>query len=132
MLSAMYYVLCAKCYVLRDSRKSQVARNVTFGDGSGQWAVGNGRVFDAVIGILVYWCIGGRALALHFTGMDSRLQTNALQCNTPKFLIQIFHLNKSAVKQRIPKPFTIHPSPFTIHHPTSNIRKRSFRLGGGK
>ncbi len=44
--------------------------------------------------LLVYWYIGGRALALH-AGLKSRLQKTALQSNAPKL-------------------FTIHHSPFTI------------------
>jgi len=70
------------------SRKSQVARSVAFGDGIGHWALGIGSVINAVIGILVYWYIGGRALALHFAGMNSRLQKHALQSNTTKFSIE--------------------------------------------
>ena len=94
---------------LRRSRKSQVARNVTSGDGIGHWALGIGRVFDAVIGLLVYWCIGGRALALHFAGMNSRLQKYALRGNAPKFSIQNPKSTiKSVARQRLPKSSIFH------------------------
>ncbi|WP_457602703.1 hypothetical protein [Nitratifractor sp.] len=69
------------------------------------WAVGIVYAFGAVIGVLVYWYIGGRALALH-AGLKSRLH---------------IHIKGSVAKQRPPKLFTIHHSSFII-------RKRSFRF----
>ncbi|WP_456430605.1 hypothetical protein [Nitratifractor sp.] len=54
------------------------------------------------IGVLVYWYIGDRAKALH-TGLKSCLQKAALQNNAPK-------------------PFTIHHSSFTIKNlPTTHL-----------
>ena len=99
------------------SCKLQVARNVTSCDGIGHWALGIGRVFDAVIGLLVYWCIGGRALALHFAGMNSRLQKYALQSNAPTSIILHPKFNiKCVAQQRLPKS--------SIFHLPSSIRSR--------
>ncbi len=65
-----------------------------------------------VIGILVYWYMGGRALALHFAGLESRLQKYTLQGNAPKF--SILH-----------SPFSITKLP-TTHYPLLTPFKRDF------
>ncbi len=61
-----------------DSRWSIVDSPVT-----GHWSLDIGRVFDAVIGVLVYWCIGEKT----FAELKSCLHKNALQSNAPKFSI---------------------------------------------
>ncbi len=72
-------------------------------------------VFGAVllvIGILVYWYMGGRALALHFAGLKSLLQKYALRSNAQKF--SILH-----------SPFSITNLP-TTHYPLPTPFKRDF------
>ena len=94
-----------------------VARDVTSGDGIGYWGMllnVVGRAIARQLGKRFICCwADSPTYRLHFAGLKSRLQTHALQGNATKFLIQIFRLNKSVAKQRIPKPFTLHHSPFT-------------------
>ena len=75
------------------SRKSQVARDVAYGDVIGYWLS----------------VIGGRTSTLNCVGLKSRLHKNALRRNAPKFSILNYQFSIKNL------PTTYYPLPTDFH-----------------